>query len=156
MAPLYPTFALFVAALLPAAGLAHPGHDVTAEIAQRAAYMAQAERRSLSHCAAKLKERGIEQRSIARRQAHVEMLRKKRSLKGRDIKKVLNTSHHSTEDYNLETPPDILFAGKSSCILSPEVTEGPYCAYPMPVCSCTRHPQLTLLQTSPGSSSVKM
>lgn len=127
MSPLYHTLALFVAAFLPAAVLSHPGHDVTAEVAQRAAYMAQAERRSLSHCAAKLKERGLEQRSIARRQAHVERLRKKRSLEGRDIKKVLNTSHHSTEDYNSETPPDILFAGNASCILSPEVTEGPYC-----------------------------
>lgn len=121
------SLALLAVVLLPATILAHPGHDVTAEVAQRSAYMAQAERRSLSHCAAKLKERGLEQRSIARRQAHVERLRKKRSLQVRDFRKALNTSHHSTQNYTSETPADILFAGNSSCVLSPETTEGPYC-----------------------------
>lgn len=154
MAPLNRSLVLLAVALFPAATLAHPGHDVTAEIAQRAAYMAQAERRSLSHCAEKLKERGIEQRSIARRQAHVERLRKKRSLETRDVKEVLNKSHHSTEGYTSETPADILFAGNASCILSPEVTEGPYCKEKLP-----KHgePALTIgPQTSLESLFVRM
>jgi hypothetical protein len=103
---------------------------VKAEYAQRGAYMAQAERRSLAHCADKFKERGIEQRSVARRQAHVERLRKKRSIEARDFREALNTSHQSTQNYTSETPADILFAGNNSCILSPEVTEGPYCEDP--------------------------
>ncbi|KAF2738885.1 aromatic compound dioxygenase [Polyplosphaeria fusca] len=117
---------LLVTSLLPIGSLAHPGHDVRAEVAQRAAYMAKAERRSLAHCADKLKERGITQRSIARRQAAVESLRTKRSLDTRDFNKALNTSHHSPNNYTMETPTDLLFAGNNSCILSPEVTEGPY------------------------------
>lgn len=106
---------------------AHPGQNVQQEIAQRSAYMAQAEHRSLDHCAAKLKERGFQARAIARRRAKVESLRKKRSLEARDFKSVLNTSHHSEKNYTSETPADVIFAGNKSCVLSPEVTEGPYC-----------------------------
>ena len=107
--------------------LAHPGHDVKVEIAQRSAYMAKAEHRSLAHCAAKLKERGLEARAIARRQAHVQTLQRKRSLETRDFRKALNTSHLSTQNYTTETPAEIIFAGNNSCVLTPEVTEGPYC-----------------------------
>ena len=121
--------ALLVASFFPSIILAHPGHDHTEEVAQRSAYFAHAERRSLAHCAGILKERGIHRRNIARREAVVEKLRKKLALEIRDIGTVLNTSHHSTENYTSETPADILFAGNNSCILSPEVTEGPYCEY---------------------------
>ncbi|KAF2108095.1 Intradiol ring-cleavage dioxygenase [Lophiotrema nucula] len=114
------------AALLSTGVLAHPGHDVKAEVAQRAAYMKTAERRSLAHCAEKLKERGITQLSIARRQAAVEQLRMKGGIERRDFGKALNTSHHSSQNYTSSTPADVLFAGNASCILSPEVTEGPY------------------------------
>lgn len=107
--------------------LAHPGHDVKKEIAQRSAYMAQAEYRSLAHCAAKLKERGLQARAIARRKAKVESLRKKRFLETRDFREALNTSHHSDKNYTSRTPADVIFAGNNSCVLSPEVTEGPYC-----------------------------
>jgi len=117
---------LAAVALLPSI-LAHPGHDVTEEVAQRAAFLKQAERRSLAHCAGVLRERGVEARNIARREAAVEKLRMKRAPQIRDIGKVLNTSHLSTEGYTPDTPSDILFAGNNSCILSPEVTEGPYC-----------------------------
>lgn len=118
---------LAVASILPAAIFAHPGHDVHAEAAKRAAAMENMQRRTLAHCADELKALGVEQRSIARRQAAVEKLRKKRSLEVRDFRTVLNTSHQSTEKYNSQTPADVLFAGNNSCILTPEVTEGPYC-----------------------------
>ncbi|KAF2682281.1 extracellular dioxygenase-like protein [Lentithecium fluviatile CBS 122367] len=118
--------ALLAASLLPSVILAHPGHDVVAEAAERAAALGKIEYRSLSHCAETLKKRGIEQRSIARRQATMDSLRKKRSLKARDFKTVLATDHQSTEKYNAQTPADILFSGNNSCILTPEVTEGPY------------------------------
>lgn len=38
----------------------------------------------------------------------------------------LNTSHLSGEDYTLDTPEETIFASNGSCVLSPEVTEGPY------------------------------
>ena len=126
MVVLSKTIAL-VAVFFSACVIAHPGHDAKAEISQRAAYFQNAERRSLAHCADKLRERGLAQRSIARRQAMVERLRQKRSLDTRDFRKALNTSHHSSKNYTSETPPGVVFAGNSSCILSPEVTEGPYC-----------------------------
>lgn len=121
------SLALVAVSILPAVILAHPGTDVNAEAAERAESLAKMERRSLAHCAEELKALGIEQRNIARRQAAVEHLRKKRSLETRDFRTALNTSHHSTEKYNSQTPADVLFAGNNSCILTPEVTEGPYC-----------------------------
>lgn len=39
----------------------------------------------------------------------------------------LNTSHLSTEDFDLTTDEATIFASvNNSCVLSPEVTEGPY------------------------------
>jgi hypothetical protein len=47
----------------------------------------------------------------------------------RSLEDLLKTSHHSKEKYTLATPADVLFASNNSCVLSPEVTEGPYCEY---------------------------
>lgn len=38
----------------------------------------------------------------------------------------VNTDHESAVDYNSDTSDSTLFASNSSCILSPEVTQGPY------------------------------
>jgi protocatechuate 3,4-dioxygenase beta subunit len=38
----------------------------------------------------------------------------------------LATDHKSSESYNNATAESIIFSGNSSCILSPEVTQGPY------------------------------
>ncbi|RDL39686.1 uncharacterized protein BP5553_04026 [Venustampulla echinocandica] len=123
---------LLVTSLFAGNALAHPGHDVQAEIAERAAFM-QTSKRDLSHCAAKMKARGIEKRSISRRAASAEMLRMKRNIasnapyyKARDVGTVLSTSHLSSEAYSITTDEAILFAGNNSCVLSPEVTQGPY------------------------------
>ncbi|KAF1955937.1 aromatic compound dioxygenase [Byssothecium circinans] len=106
--------------------LAHPGHDVGAEAAERSESLNKLQYRSLAHCADKLKARGIEAANIARRKAAVNTLRAKRSLKPRDFEDVLNTDHKSNETYSEDTPADILFGSNNSCILTPEVTEGPY------------------------------
>src|SRR3569833_15028 len=45
---------------------------------------------------------------------------------GRDITTLLNVSHASPKDYTPSTPETTIFAGNNSCVLSPEVTEGPY------------------------------
>jgi protocatechuate 3,4-dioxygenase beta subunit len=47
-------------------------------------------------------------------------------LKARDVDSVLNSTHISSENYSNATSEAILFAGNSSCILSPDVTQGPY------------------------------
>jgi protocatechuate 3,4-dioxygenase beta subunit len=51
---------------------------------------------------------------------------KARSLSARDGDAVLKINHTSPIVYNPETPLDTIFAGNQSCILVPEVTEGPY------------------------------
>jgi hypothetical protein len=48
-----------VCALLARNAISHPGHDPAEEIAERAEYLNQASRRSLSHCSEALKTRGF-------------------------------------------------------------------------------------------------
>jgi hypothetical protein len=121
--------------------IAHPSHDIRAETAERTAFM-QTSKRDLSHCAAKMKARGMDKRSVARRAAVANDARKKRSiaysaslslqtshfitreldapfLKARDVDSVLNTTHLSSESYTNASDETILFAGNnSSCVLS--------------------------------------
>ena len=59
--------------------LAHPGHDQSTEIAERAAFT-KFSKKDLSHCTAKFKARGLEQRSIARRAASAKKARVKRGI----------------------------------------------------------------------------
>jgi hypothetical protein len=60
----------------------HPGHDVKAEAAERAAFIKRApiQTRSLAQCASKLKARGHESRSVVCRQHAVKNLRANRGL----------------------------------------------------------------------------
>ncbi|KAH8820264.1 extracellular dioxygenase [Xylogone sp. PMI_703] len=109
---------------------AHPGHDVASEAAERAAVLKK--RRSIAHCGEILKARGFEAKNIARRQLAVQQLRVKRavkrealSLNGRDLGS-LNTSHFSSLDVNFDTNQAVLFASNATCILGPDVTQGPH------------------------------
>jgi hypothetical protein len=48
-------------------------------------------------------------------------------LRIRDGKEVLATNHHSDRtDITPDMDPDLLFTGDGACLLTPEVTEGPY------------------------------
>ncbi|KAL4948391.1 Intradiol ring-cleavage dioxygenase [Aspergillus filifer] len=113
---------------------AHPGHDVKAEAAERAAFLKNVpiQGRSLSHCSEKLKARGVAETNVARRESAVQQLREKnrhtnsRYLKVRDLDSVLATDHESDKDVNLSTDPSVLFADGGACIVQPEVTQGPY------------------------------
>lgn len=123
-------FALFLAYF--SISWAHPGHDHHAEAAERLEYLKH-NTRSLSHCAARLRSRGHEAASLKRRQDLAHELRQTRGLddhpflKARDLDSVLNQSHRSNDtSINLETQPQNIFSDNSSCILQPEVTEGPY------------------------------
>lgn len=110
-----------------AAGLvaAHPGHDHAAEQAVRNAAL-KFSKRSLSHCADKIKARGLEARAVKRRSELAAASMAKRNLPKRDLTSLLNVTHHSTADYTLDTSIETIFATNNSCVLSPEVTEGPY------------------------------
>lgn len=120
------------AAILATNAVAHPGHDSRFEMAERAAFM-QTSRRDLTHCASQIKARGIDSKTVARRANVAKAARKERSiaedapfLRVRDAASVLNTTHLSSEGYTNTTAETILFAGNNSCVLSPEVTQGPY------------------------------
>lgn len=65
--------------LLSAAVQAYPGHDVSQELAERAAHLATSARRDISQCAAKLKTRVHQQRTIDRRS---DVLRREREKRG--------------------------------------------------------------------------
>lgn len=67
------------AAVLASHVIAHPGHDIRAEMAERAAFM-QTSRHDLSHCAAQMKARGMGKSSVARRAAIAKDGRKKRNI----------------------------------------------------------------------------
>lgn len=76
-------FSSFVAAALGASIVAaHPGHDVAQEAAERRAFLDKHTKKDLSHCAAKIKARGLEARNVQRRAEHAaSLLEKKGSLK---------------------------------------------------------------------------
>ncbi|KAG4438027.1 hypothetical protein IFR05_006486 [Cadophora sp. M221] len=118
------------ASLLVAAALAHPGEDHSHEAAERAAFT-KFSKKDLSHCAEKLQNSGLEQRAIARRAATAQKVREKRGLSTtapflRARATPQDTDHHSSVNYSSDTDSSTLFASNGSCILSPEVTLGPY------------------------------
>lgn len=134
---------------------AHPGHDVQTEAIERA--VALKGRRGLAHCADTFNARGLESRNIMRRDHAVQQIRRRKavrseskplllprsnaniqvsnkgteapSLMDRDLGS-LNTSHHSSLDVDFQTDPDVLFSSNGTCILTPDVTQGPYCESP--------------------------
>lgn len=106
---------------------AHPGHDHSAEVVERREFIQNVARSDLGHCAEKLKARGVEARAVQRRKAIADA-KAKRGITARDVSDK-NKSHLSTADYDLNTPLDVIFATNNSCLLSPEVTEGPYCKF---------------------------
>ncbi|CAN8106025.1 unnamed protein product [Discula destructiva] len=116
-----------VSAVLAGSAMAHPGHDHSAEVQQRRDFKAQSKVRDLSHCSAKLKSRGIEARNVARRQRALENAQASRGLKKRSLASVLATDHNATSlGYTAATNAATLFSGNASCILTPDVTQGPY------------------------------
>lgn len=133
--------------------------------------------RSLSQCASKLKVRGLESKNVARRAHAVRQLRRRRGidtrmsetslagyldsetnltfspdakfLRARSTEDVLNTSHKSNmTNVNPSTDPSILFGSEATCILGPDVTQGPYCK---PLRKYPKSPQTDHMQTSLAS-----
>ncbi len=116
------------------------------EIARRADFQNFA-RRSLDNCQNVLRRRRHTERSVTRRKALADELRRKRGLptsrryliiytydnrsdiitgnvcERLDIDDVLNTDHESDEGYSADSDP---FGGTGSCTLVSESTQGPY------------------------------
>lgn len=116
-----------VSTLLAGSVVAHPGHDHSAELQQRRDFNAKHKARDLSHCADKLKARGVAARNEARRKRALEDAQVSRGLKKRTLETVLATDHNATGvGYTSATDVDTLFSSNASCILTPDVTQGPY------------------------------
>lgn len=133
----------FAAALATASlwssAVAHPGekHDhakVKRDILRRDAVAATA-KRGLSACQNSLKARELDERAIARRSAKLADLRAKRGispdapvLARRNLTALEDFETHNHNLTSTYTPDMTLFSsnGSSSCILTPEITIGPY------------------------------
>lgn len=105
--------------------VAHPGHDVQAELERRIEYAARPEYRSLSHCESKIKARDAPR--IQSRMEQVDRLRAKRGIQKRGYISVLKTDHESDADVTPTSDYTDIFGSTATCILQDEVTEGPYC-----------------------------
>ncbi|KAI0908122.1 aromatic compound dioxygenase [Ustulina deusta] len=117
-------FSTFLATSTAVLVTAHPGADHQNEILQRREFISNSKRSDLSHCAAKLSARGIAQRGVQRRKALADA-RSKSGIVSRDVSDK-DKSHLSDSGYTLDTSLDVIFSSNTSCLLSPEVTEGPY------------------------------
>ncbi|KAL7620480.1 hypothetical protein AAE478_009475 [Parahypoxylon ruwenzoriense] len=118
--------------------IAHPGNNKEVVKRERALYKhAQAgARRAITGCAASPNAAALKARSVARRAATAESLRKKRGLVDHRMKskrdqaaleKYLNVTHDVSHlGYTLDTPLDVIFDSNSTAALVPEVTIGPY------------------------------
>jgi hypothetical protein len=129
------------AACLVGSAVAHPGesHDAVKmkrEIRARD-QMASAAKRSLDACSNSLRAREVKARAVARRAAAAAELRQKRGIKSsaqkfrRDLAsleayELVSHNYTGIDSYTIDTPESTIFAANTSCILTPEVTDGPY------------------------------
>ncbi|PBK91138.1 aromatic compound dioxygenase [Armillaria gallica] len=129
---LYLTSLVSVALLVANSVVGHPGEvpPTSVELSRRA-QLETATRRSVADCQSHLARRGYADRSIARRTALAEELRKKRGLatsspykRALTLDEVINTSHLSNVTV-LSSDSDP-FTSNSSCVLTPELEQGPY------------------------------
>lgn len=110
--------------------LAHPGHDVAEEARERAEFLKRSPK-SVRSCATKLKARGFLDAAIARRKAAIQSARSKRSIEAnaplfRRSFEEWNFSHESNKSVTWNSSDSSIFSDNSSCVLQPEVTQGPY------------------------------
>ncbi|RMZ86561.1 hypothetical protein DV736_g6213, partial [Chaetothyriales sp. CBS 134916] len=115
--------ASFLALLLPSV-LAHPGHNVAEEAAERAAYL-KLKPRTIGSCKDSLSARSRESANIARRHDLLKNLRAQLLVK-RDFAEYNYSHEYTGGDINTDTDPTTIFADNSSCVLQPDVTQGPY------------------------------
>lgn len=121
---------LALGALTVSYSLGHPGHDIREEAAERREFLKRSNG-SVRSCKPELGRRGLHTSSLERRQQLAQEARVQRGLTDhplvrRDFYQALNTSHDSASDISLGGDERLLFDDNSTCILQPEVTQGPY------------------------------
>lgn len=91
--------------------------------------MKRGEPKSARACADSLARRGLLDAAVQRRSQLAQKARAKRSLPNKPLVRrdfaEYNISHASTMDVTYGDDETLLFADNSSCILQPEVTQGP-------------------------------
>ncbi|KUI55714.1 Catechol 1,2-dioxygenase 1 [Cytospora mali] len=118
--------AILVSALAVALASAHGNHDIQREQAIRRTLLEHT-KKDLSHCANKIRSSGLEARNIQRRAGHASALMEQRGLRKNLVtREAVDNTHLSDANYTLATPEETIFSSNNSCVLSPEVTEGPY------------------------------
>ncbi|TVY43143.1 hypothetical protein LSUB1_G001313 [Lachnellula subtilissima] len=127
--------ACFASSVLAHPGEHHDAHVVRREIAARN-QMASAAKRSIDSCSGSLKHREVNARSVARRANIAREIRQKRNIKSKPKKyrrdlatlEVYEAINHNETalGYSTATPETTIFSANTSCILTPENTDGPY------------------------------
>lgn len=125
-----PSSLLALGLLAAPAALGHPGHDIREEAAERREFLKRSPN-SVRSCIPELERRGYQAAALERRQQMAHEARVKRGLTDRplvrrDFNQSLATDHESTSDVTLGSDERLLFADNSTCLLQPEVTQGPY------------------------------
>ncbi|KAK3331494.1 Intradiol ring-cleavage dioxygenase [Apodospora peruviana] len=117
---------VLVAALLGQASVrAHPGEDLHHEANLRRHYLS-LQANNLDHCSEVFEAKGLHRRTVDRRAARVaELGGSLANLYARQAPKI-PASHKGSQSYKPDTDPKVVFAGNNNCVLTPEVTEGPF------------------------------
>lgn len=130
-------FSKFSGLALVASAIAHPGEKhspakLKRDLAIRDAH-AQMGARSLAQCQNSAGAQALKQRSIQRRADTVKALREKRGIKKtrRDLAaleswEAVNHNYTGLSNNDMFTPIENVFDANTSCVLSPELTAGPY------------------------------
>ncbi|KAH8152579.1 uncharacterized protein LAJ45_03420 [Morchella importuna] len=120
------------AAGLVGSAVAHPGGHEAENLVKRDAVW-HASKRSLAACAETLNGRALMERAVTRRNELAQKLRQKRGIesnhlyKARDLASAMAVDHHSNKTgISQNTHASYLFGSSFACLLTPEVTEGPY------------------------------
>ncbi|KAI1379423.1 aromatic compound dioxygenase [Hypoxylon crocopeplum] len=117
-------------------GETHDAHQMKRELVARD-YAAQVGARSLAACSNSASAQALKARSIKRRAEAVKKIREKRGIQAparkdkrelEDLQAWEKVNHNmtGTYDYNMFTSLEEVFSGNTSCILAPEITDGPY------------------------------
>jgi protocatechuate 3,4-dioxygenase beta subunit len=104
---------------------AHPGVSHSANSPEQRELFMASSKRLLASCAGSQSARRLMERTAARRSTKMAQLRQQR--RRLDVDTVLTTGHESSRTgLTNTTDPSELFGTDVSCILEPEVTQGPY------------------------------
>lgn len=132
---------LFAASALISSTFAHPGehhdhHAIKRDISRRDNF-AQRGKRAIDGCSSSVKHQALTARNVARRAQKAEELRQKRGITSRPKKfrrdlatleefELVNHNETGIYNYDSSTPESTVYGANTSCIMTPEVTDGPY------------------------------